>query len=156
MSRAERFVALSSVLLYFLGCSCEREKAMKRIPTTTQAPTAPEPDLHSLAAELGIPLPPDTRVLWLERQAGVDDLVRAKLQMSRSAFEQLSLQLPIQDKDLRAGSGRLGTDHGGWDPHATGGLRSGQAPLAGARYLTLGVAADGDGQVTLFVVNYGT
>lgn len=149
-------VALGSALLIFSGCSCERGKPVDPIPTASESRAAEEPELRALSAELGISLPPGTRVLLLERQAGMDDLVRAKLQMSRAAFEQLSPRLPVKDPDLRPGAGRLGTDHERWDPHATAGLRSGQAPLAGARYLTLGVADGGGEQVTLFVVNHGT
>jgi hypothetical protein len=110
----------------------------------------------ALAAELGMPLPAATRVIMVERQSGIDGLVRAKLRMDEASFQQLAPRLPIKLEDLRPGPGRLGTDEGAWDPHATPGLRSAQAQLPGARYLNLGVAEDAQGEVTLFVVQHGT
>jgi hypothetical protein len=112
-------------------------------------------DLATLEKEVGIPLPADTRVLWVERQSGMDDMVRTKLQMSRRAFATLADKLPVKPKDLRPGAGRLGTDREGWDPHATPGLRSGQAALDDGRYLNVGVADDG-ATVTVFLMNHGT
>ena len=113
-------------------------------------------DLASLEKELGVPLPKDAKLLWVDHQSGMDDLVRAKLQISRAAFDQIAPRLPIQESQLRKGPGRLGTDTGAWNPHQVPGLKSGSVALEGARFLHLGLADDGAGGLTLFIVNHGT
>jgi hypothetical protein len=76
------------------------------------------------------------------------------LESRASAFVQA--RNPIQESQLRKGPGRLGTDTGAWNPHQVLGLKSGSVALEGARFLHLGLAEDGSGQVTMFVVNHGT
>lgn len=104
---------------------------------------------------LGGDLPRSMRVLHFEQQSGVDDMLRAKLQMSRSDFESIAPRLPVTLDSMSQGAGRLGADTGAWDPHKTGGIRSGQAALGGARFINVGVAEHGD-LVTLFVMEHGT
>jgi hypothetical protein len=113
-------------------------------------------DRALLEKELGFALPADARVLLVEQESGMDDMVRAKLQMSEAAFEQLEPSLPVRADAMTRGAGRLGTDKGEWNPHATPGLRSGQAPLPGSRYMNVGVARGDGGQVTVFIMSHGT
>lgn len=143
-----RYAVLLMVAL-LTGCPAKREDNMK----TDHAQST---DLNSLSKELGIPLPQGTKVLWVDHQSGMDDMVRAKLQLTRAAFDEIVPRLPIGESSLRAGPGRLGTDIESWNPHGTPGLRSGSVALEGGRFLLLGIAEDGAGQVTMFVANHGT
>ncbi len=112
-------------------------------------------DLPRLSRELALPLPSDTKVVWVQHEEGMDDMTRAKLTMRATTFAELAPQLPLKPEELTAGPGELGPNYEGWNPEATPGIRSGEAKLEGGRFLHFGYAKQGD-QVTLFVVNFGT
>lgn len=121
--------------------------------TMTQRPYDPV----ALGYELNVPLPPSTRVIGVERENGMDDLVSAKLEMAESEWPGFLASTPIQVDAFRPGArGMLGQDHGFWDPHRAAGLKTAQAPLPGARYLTVGVTAAVNGTVRVYIVNHGT
>ena len=113
-------------------------------------------DIASLSHELMVPLPSDARVLGVERQSGLDDMVRAKVEMSRAAFDRILAQLPMARASFSRGKGRLGADHGFWNPGATPDIRYAQAPLAEGRVLHVGYADSSHDRVVLFIVNHGT
>lgn len=113
-------------------------------------------DLDALSRDLQITLPKDVRVLGLSRESGIDDMVRAKLEVSREEFEQMRSSLPMTLEGFRPGAGRLGADSGFWAPHATPGIRYAQVRLPEGRALHIGYAETGQGRVVLFVMNHGT
>jgi hypothetical protein len=112
-------------------------------------------DLKALGQELGVSLPPDAKIVGVDRQAGMDDMIRAKVELSPGSFASIADQLPVKGEQLTRGPGRLGADHEFWNPHATPGVRSGQVQLPGARVLHIGLAEYPD-KVVLFVLNHGT
>jgi hypothetical protein len=79
-----------------------------------------------LQQQLGFTLPESARIVWLERQQGVDAMVRVKLEMNRSAFDSMAPSIPVIDQELRAGARRLGRDTGEWNPPSTPGIRATQ------------------------------
>lgn len=114
-------------------------------------------DPVALGHELNVPLPPSTRVVGVERENGMDDLVSAKLEMAESEWPVFLASTPIQPDAFRPGPrGMLGEDHGFWDPHQAAGLKTAQAPLPGARWLNIGVSSAVNGTVVVYIVNHGT
>ena len=109
-----------------------------------------------LSKELGMSLPASIRVLGVERQEGMDDIVRAKLEMPRAVFEANAKSLPLEPSKLRPGVGRLGTDRGFWNPGHYQDIRSGSAMREGARAFHLGIASRPDDTVVVFIVSHGT
>ena len=110
-----------------------------------------------LGRELHVTFPPSTRVIGVERENGMDDLVRAKVQIAEGDWSQFLGTTPIKSDSFRPGPrGFLGQDHGFWDPHQAAGLRSAQAILPGQRALNVGVTTPSDGKLTLYIVNHGT
>lgn len=112
-------------------------------------------DRAELQAQLGFALPETARVVWREHQQGMDAMIRVKLEMTRSAFEQLAASVPIVEQDLRPGAGRLGRDKGEWNPHSTPSIRSTQLALPDANFMNVGVA-EANGLVTVFITRHGT
>lgn len=121
--------------------------------TTERSPTV---DLDTLSRELQLSLPKGTRVLGVDRESGIDDMVRAKVEVSRDDLAQMLAPLPLTTDKFRAGAGRLGSDGGFWNPHATPGIRYAQMRLSGGRALHVGYADAGQDRVVLFLMNHGT
>jgi len=119
--------------------------------------SAPSPDaqLSALSRDFGFPIPSDTKILGVKRESGMDTLVQAKLLISPSSLEHFLAGLSIPADVLRTGVGRLGSDDGFWNPHATPTLRSGTKPLTDGRYLLLGIADSAEGTL-VFVARHGT
>lgn len=112
-------------------------------------------DKTAIESVLGFPLPNDARVLLLERESGLDDMLRAKIEIPRSSFNGVAPSLPVQLNAMRRGPGRLGADHGSWNPRSEQDLRTGQVGRPGGRFLNLGFVESND-HVTLFVMEHGT
>ena len=108
-----------------------------------------------LQRELGFAVPEGARVLWIERENGIDSIIRVKLEMSKLDFDTMAASVPIVDGDLRSGPGRLGRDKGEWNPRTTVGLRSTQLALPDASFMNVGVAETA-GVLTVFVMRHGT
>jgi len=142
-------VARVALALLLLGCKPQERNVMN-------TPSKNEVDLDALAKELGVALPPTTRVLGVDRQEGRDDMVRAKLEVPKTDFEEAGNRWPIDLEKLRPGVGRLGVDRGFWNPSQYQELRSASAIVEGARGLHVGVASSGEGPVIVFVINHGT
>jgi hypothetical protein len=132
---------VAAVTTVAAGCSAERSTTL---------------DLGSLSRELQVSLPIRTRILGVDRESGIDDMVRAKLEVSHQEFDQILASLPLTTDTFRATAGRLGSDAGFWNPHATQGIRYAQTRLPGGRALHVGYADAGQGRVVLFLMNHGT
>jgi hypothetical protein len=136
-----RLAALATVAVLVSGCARERSTSV---------------DLDALSRELQVALPKNTRVLGVNREHGIDDMVRAKIEVSRDDFNQMLSSLSLTLDKFRSGVGRLGADAGFWDPHATPGVRYAHTRLSGGRALHVGYAETGQARVLLFVMNHGT
>jgi|GEM_PF-5825914 len=112
-------------------------------------------DKDAIEKVLGFVLPDDATVLLIERESGIDDMLRAKVEMSRVSFMSLAPRLPVPMTSMTRGPGRLSADKGDWNPRGTPGVKSGQVALAAGRYLNIGVAESSE-RVTLFVLEHGT
>jgi hypothetical protein len=136
------------VLTFSLCCSAKGKKAM-----TAKEPT----ELETLGRDLGLSFPEGTTVVGIERQEGMDDMLRAKLQMSAEAARRFLEHAPVRSDAFRPGvRGLLGADKDWWDPHQAKRLRSGQANLDGARVLNIGVDEARPDAVVVYIVNHGT
>jgi len=145
-----RLRALLSAVLLVSAPACHSEHET----TTTQAP-GPDTQLSALSREFGFPIPSQAQVLGLKRESGMDDLVRVKVLIPTSSRDHFLAGVPIPAAALRPGVGRLGSDDGFWNPHATLKIRSGTKPLADGRYLLLGIADAAEGTL-VFLAKHGT
>jgi hypothetical protein len=113
--------------------------------------------LDSLGKELDLTFPVSARLLGVERESGMDDMVRLKVEMNAADLAGFLERSPIDPASFRSGPrGFLGQDRGFWDPHRAAQLRTAQAIVAGHRALNIGVDETRAGVVTLYIVNHGT
>jgi hypothetical protein len=112
-------------------------------------------DRAAIENVLGFDLPESAQILLVDREAGMDDMLRAKIEMPRSSFDALAHRLPVPLHQMNSGPGRLSADKGLWNPRSTQHIKSGQAARPGGRFVNIGVAQS-DQRVTLFVVDHGT
>jgi hypothetical protein len=107
-----------------------------------------------LGAELSLPLPPKTKVLGVQHERGIDDIITVKLEMATSDWHQLLSAAPFREEDMTPDDrAYLGPDKDWWDPGQAKGLKAIQVVLPGPRALNVGVAPGGEG-VILYVVNH--
>jgi len=121
-------------------------------------PAAPNASsLDDLGRRLGVTFPRGSRIIGVERERGIDDLVAAKVEIRSAELSSFLASSPVKAADLQPGErGMLGPDHDWWDPGKATRLRTGQAALAGARYLNIGVDDGRPGVAVLYIVNHGT
>lgn len=112
-------------------------------------------DRAAIEKVLGFDLPESAQILMLDRQVGIDDMLRAKIEMPRSSFDAVAQRLPVPLDGMSSGPGRLSADKGLWNPRSTPHIKSGQVARPGGRFVNIGVAQS-DERVTLFVVEHGT
>lgn len=143
--------ALLAIALSFSAAACHSEEK------TFMNNATPRPDnqVSALSEEMGVPIPADAQVVGVKREAGIDVLVRVKLLVSPASRERFLATLPIQQEALRPGVGRLGTDDGFWNPHATPLIRSGSKTLKDGHYLLIGIA-DATAGTVVFLAKHGT
>jgi hypothetical protein len=145
--RVAKVMAVLAVLA--LGCG----KGTDRV-TRDRTPTE---NLPAVAQELGVKLPPSARLIGVARESGMDDLVRAKFEINADELDGFLASTPVDPQSMRPGGrGFLGPDEGFWDPRQARSLRTGQALIAGARALNIGVAEGGAKIAVLYIVNHGT
>ena len=121
----------------------------------TNSTTRPGDQVSALSHELGVPIPADAKVIGVKRESGMDELVRVKLLVSLASRDKFLAELAIQQDSFRPGVGRLGSDDGFWNPHATPQIRSAAKALADGRYLLVGLADSREG-ATVFLAKHGT
>jgi hypothetical protein len=114
--------------------------------------------LDELSRELTLAFPPGTRLVGVLRDSGMDDSVRAKLEMDGADFPKFLASTSIRVESLVPGAGgRMGPDRDFWDPHRAKGLRTAQVIRPGEehRVLNVGVAEAGSGLVAVYIVEHG-
>jgi hypothetical protein len=102
-----------TLLISTAGC---RSEGKGPPPNSTVAATT---QLSTLSQEFAVSIPVDAMVLGVKRESGIDDLVRVKLLIPTGSRDQFVAGLPFALDKLRPGVGRLGSDDGFWNPHAT-------------------------------------
>ena len=111
--------------------------------------------VSALSDELALKLPANTQILGVERQQGMDDMVRTKLRLTRTDFEQFRASVPVPEDVMEDDAGALlGPGPAWWKPPAN--ARVGQAPVGNGRVLHLGIEDAGSGNVIVYLVNHGT
>jgi len=143
--------ALLVLALLFSAEACHSDEKTK-MTTSTQRP---ENQPSGLSQELGIPIPADAKVLGVKRESGMDELVRVKVLVPSPSRDSFMAGLPIRPDAFRPGVGRLGSDDGFWNPHATPQIRSASKALPDGRYLLIGLADGTDGTI-VFLAKHGT
>jgi hypothetical protein len=112
-------------------------------------------DISRLGTRLGISLPPGTRILGVTAESGIDDLLRAKLEMPIASLEKFLASTGIPHFE-HVEPDFLGPDEGFWDPHRAKGLRCGDVQLPGSRFLTIAVDESRPGIAVIYAMNNGT
>jgi hypothetical protein len=123
----------------------------------THMTTKPADTLQDIGKELGLQFPPGTRLLGVRREAGIDDWLGVKIELSAAEWPGFLACTPINPESFRAGErGFLGADSGFWDPHQAKKLRTAQAPMPNARAFNLGYDDSAATSVIVYIVNHGT
>lgn len=122
-----------------------------------QCESAPPDTLELVAHEVALSFPPGSRLLGVERERGIDDLIAAKVEIPAAAWPTFLASTPIDSTRFEPGEhGHLGPDHGFWDPHKAANLRTAQARLPDARVLNLGYDDSHPPVMIVYIVNHGT
>ena len=113
------------------------------------------PSVDELSARLGVRLPEGTRVLGVDSETGIDDLVRAKVEISKAHLTSFLATTAIPrfeqvDADI------LGPDREFWDPHKASNLRVGDVQLPNARFLVVAIDEGRPQVAVLYLINHGT
>jgi hypothetical protein len=116
---------------------------------------SPQGSIDELSASLGVTVPPDTRIVGVFGEAGIDDMRSAKLEIPKHRMSSFLAATRIPrfektDADL------LGTDRGFWDPHKASSLLSGDVQLPGARFLLVAYDDSRSDLAVVYVINHGT
>jgi len=117
--------------------------------------TKPAADQRRFEDALHLSLPKSARVVWMEQMPGLDDMIRAKIELDRTDLVSLLQQLDVDLDELRPGASRLGADKGQWNPRSIPAIRSVQLALPNSHFRNVGVVESGQ-HVTLFVMQHGT
>jgi hypothetical protein len=150
-----------TILVFAMGTGACRRKARVGEPgrdvITRAGSKTTSAQLTDLGREVGLEFPPETRVVGVTRERGIDDLVEMKVEMTPSALVGFLARSPIRPEDFHTGEqGLFGSDHDWWDPNQAARLRAGQANLPNARFLNIGYDDAHAGTVIVYIVNHGT
>lgn len=111
---------------------------------------------QTIAARIGLDLPPEARAEYAKQISGQDDAARLIVLMPEAAWQTLLLKLAKKAGEEPAFSSdqnfHLGPPGDGWHPGDATDLKTAQLPWANGREaLNLGLASDDPGKVKLFV-----
>ncbi len=135
------------VILLFGACKAKGSPAPMMTPASWAA----------LGSELGVKFPAGARLIGMERENGMDDMVCAKVAIATVDLPAFLASAPLPTDAFSPGTaGFLFSNHDWWDPESALHLRTGQAKLPGARVLNIGVDDGHPSVVYLYVVNHGT
>ena len=132
-----------------LGFACNKTDSADRAGKTVNI------SIDELSVSLGVTLPPDTRIVGVHAEAGIDDMRSAKLEIPKQRMSSFLAATRIPrfektDADL------LGPDRGFWDPHKAQNLLSGDLQLPGARFLVVAYDDSRSDVTVVYVINHGT
>jgi hypothetical protein len=109
----------------------------------------------TIVSQLGLSIPPGTRILGASKSNEREGLVRAKLEIPATQVASFMASANIQALE-EAGPDLLGPDKDFWDPHQAGPLRSGDAALPGARFLLVAVEERNTEKAIVYLMVHGT
>ena len=139
-----------SLLLLALSLSaCEQR-------TKGPPPPPSAKEWAALGRELGLKFPPSSRLLKLERQNGMDDMIRLQVALPTQDLPAFISDSAIHTEQLREGGSCFVSGDEFWDLSQALHLRSFQAALPGARFWCLGIDDGRPGTAYLYIMNYGT
>ena len=110
----------------------------------------------ALGRELGVKFPASSRLLKLERQNGMDDMVRLQVALPTSALPAFIVDSAIPTDKLRESVGCFMPADEFWDPSRAVHMRSFEAQLPSARYACLGIDDGQPGTAYIYIMNHGT
>lgn len=112
--------------------------------------------LDELSEAVGVRFPAGSRVVGVERQHGIDDLLRARVAVGREKVAEFEAGSPVSRQYMEDDAGALlGQGPTWWVPSPS--ARVGQTQLADGRVLHIGIGDKGEqGLVDVYVVNHGT
>lgn len=143
-----RVVTLTAALVFTVCCGKEA-----RMDLSETAALRNDPD--ALGRRLGLALPPDTQIIHVEVETGLDDAIFAKLRVPAGRADAFVKSLHITNLQRNAAD-LLGPDRGPWGPHHADGLRVGDVPLASTRGLVVGLDDKAIDGLVVYVMNHGT
>lgn len=112
--------------------------------------------LSQLAQQVGVPFPPEARLLGARRERGIDEYVMFKVELPAALLPAFMGTLPFSDDDARPGDNApFGADDGFFDPSTTS-LEHFYEGYAAERALKLGITPAKNGWVTVYVVSFQT
>jgi hypothetical protein len=146
-----RYTALLARLLFALplaGSACRTKETVTNRPTESVS-------LGDLSRELKLTFPPSTRLVGVDREQGMDDRIRVKVEMNSADVEAFLAQTSIAPSSFRSGArGRLGLDSDFWDPSKASKLRT-SSGLREHRVLNIGIDETRPDVTALFIVDHG-
>ena len=141
---------LASALLLALSASaCEQR-------TKGPPPPPSASEWAALGRELGLKFPPSSRLLKLERQNGMDDMVRLQVALPSQDLPAFITDSAIRSEKLREGASCFTAADEFWDPSHALHMRSFQVALPGSRYCCLGIDDGQPGTAHIYIMNFGT
>jgi hypothetical protein len=145
-----RRTGLALIALGALACTKQKAKEEREMTKV--------PDVAELGREVGLSLPPSTKIVAVRRESGMDDAVFAKLELARADWQRLAAQPPLSTAEFGLeNKSYLSSDDGWWNPSTIEGLRVAQIEMPKGRWLNVGVdEATKPGVVTLYVLNHST
>lgn len=112
--------------------------------------------LPQLAQQVGVPFPPEARLLGARRERGVDVYLMFKAELPEHALPAFIRTLPFSNEDARPGKeAHFGPDDGFFDPSTKSFERFYEDRVA-ERELKLGITPAKNGWVTVYVVSFQT
>ena len=139
----------SAVLLVLALVACEQR-------TKNPPPPPSASEWAALGRELNVKFPPSARLLKLERQNGMDDMVRLQVALPMRDLPSFITDSAISTEQLREGAGCLMPADEFWDPSRALHMRSLGAWLPGARYSCLGIDDGAPETAYIYIMNHGT
>jgi len=109
----------------------------------------------AVVAQLGLQLPPGTRIIGASASTDGDGQIRAKLEMPAALVPGFVAKANIPGLE-DADADLLGPDEGFWDPHRAAALRYGQTQVSGARFLHVAIDDARPQTAVVYVMLHGT
>lgn len=148
MNQHTRLVARLLIAFSLTASGCRNKETV--LNRTTEADS-----LGDLSRELKLTFPPSTRLIGVDREQGMDDRVRVKVEMNPADVETFIAQIAAEPSSFRPGArGRLGMDKGFWDPGKASKLRTWSGPRE-HRVLNIGIDETRTDVTCLFILDHG-
>lgn len=146
--RMARNVAVAGMLL--IAPACGSPLAERNVVKSNDANSA-----SHVIEKIGLKLPASANIEYFKYLPGMDDSARLVLTLAEADWPPLLAQINAKSERevvFAASDNFLLSDDGqDWKPSVTPGLETGQAALANAEWLNVGVAPNGPGRLRVFL-----